>query len=165
MENKIHKLNKDNFADKDKITIADSDMNEFVKLASQVGQNTSKIENLEKKSEDLDGLKMEIVEIKTKQDGIEKQLKKLDSNDTKIEVGISKFRYWLVGGFVGFCLLVCSAIWTSLNFGLKEYSKDKVELKSSLTKQIEKVDSDSKDRHVIVDQKLDKIMIHLMKSE
>jgi|TARA_Y100000310_G_C20703455_1_gene832278 hypothetical protein len=165
MENKIHKLSDDNFSDKDRITIADSDINEFVRLASQVGQNTSKIKNLEKKSEDLDGLKMEIVEIKTKQDSIDDQLKKLDSNDDKIEDGIAKFRYWLVGGFISFCLLVCGAIWSSLNFGLQKYSEDKAELKTSLTKQIEKVESDSKGRHVIVDQKLDKIMIHLMKSE
>jgi|TARA_Y100000310_G_C20702427_1_gene831107 hypothetical protein len=147
----------------DTIALANSDINEFVKLASQVGHNTSKIEILEKKSQDLDGVKVEIAEIKVKQSSIDQRLKKLDDNDIKIESGISKFRYWLVGGFVGFCLLVCSAIWSSLSFGLKQYSKDKKELKSSLIKKINTVDSESKGRHIIVDQKLDKIMMHLMK--
>ena len=165
MENKIHKLSKDNFSENDKITVADSDVNELVKLASQVGQNTSKIESLEKKSNELDGLKMEIVEIKTKQDSIDVQLKKLDSNDDKIEQGISQFRYWLVTGFAGFCVLIISAIWTSLNVGLTKYNEDKKELKTTLTEEIKKVDDDSKARHVIVDQKLDKIMIHLMKRD
>ncbi len=160
-QSKIKKFEKS--VDSDTISLPSSEINEFVKLASQVGHNTSKIEILEKKSQDLDGVKVEIAEIKTKQSSIDQRLKKLDDNDTKIESGISKFRYWLVGGFAGFCLLVCSAIWSSLSFGLNQYSKDKVELKKSLTTQINNVDKDSKSRHVIVDQKLDKIMMHLMK--
>jgi hypothetical protein len=135
----------------------------LAELSQRVGENTSDIKHLKEKSEVVSKMDARITGIETKQQLFEKKLDKLDQNDSSIESGIATFRYWLVGGLAAFIIIMCGAIWTSLTYGLDQYSKDKTELKSELTDSIDKVEKESKDRHVIVDKKLDMIYMLMVK--
>lgn len=119
-----------------KDTIAISEALELSDLHRKVGENTSDIKKLKEQTSVLDGVRMEVTEIKAKQSSIDERLKKLDENDGNISKGIVNFRYWLAGVAV----LVFTCIFATLQFGLVESRSDQDDLRELLETKIEASD-------------------------
>ena len=92
-------------------------LSELAELSKQVGENTSDIKKLKEQSEKLESVKMEMIEVKSRQANIEEKLELLNVNDGKIERGIDNiktgtttFRYWLGGAVV----IIFSCIFISI---------------------------------------------------
>jgi hypothetical protein len=133
-------------------------------ISEKVGRNTSDIEKLKEQTSVLDGLKMDVAELKQSQENISLRLEKLDQNDidlradvlslregqnntnsrldkldendSKIETGIVKFRYYL-GTFI---VLIFTCIFGTLAFGLRESRSDQSDLRELLEIKIEASD-------------------------
>ena len=149
MSNKIKQF--DPKRKRDTITV--NDALELSGLHSQVATNTSEIRILKEQTSVLDGVRMEVTEIKAKQSSIDERLKKLDENDSNISKGIVNFRYWLAGAAV----FIFTCIFGTLQFGLGESRSDQDGLKSYLEGRIDRSDERHSKSYDNLSQKMDKL--------
>ena len=148
----------------DKLTL--SDLFDLSDLSRQVGENTSDIKKLKEQSEKLESVKVEMIEVKTKQASIEEKLERLNINDGKIERGIDNirsgtttFRYWLGGAVV----TIFTCIFGTLMFGLNITKSNQSTMQMYLEDKIEASDKKHEKRYDKIEMKIEKIADALIK--
>lgn len=139
---------------------------ELIKLSQSVGKNTSDIEQLKKQTEELGGLKVEIILIKTSQNTIAERLNTLSANDKRIEksldainAGTIRFRYWLWIAVVA--IFVC--IFGTLQFGITITEKNQNIHNANLQKQISDGNARNSDNFKAVSEQLKELTRRISK--
>lgn len=135
-------------------------LSELAEISKQVGKNTSDIEKLKEQSEKLESVKMEMIEVKSRQANIEEKLELLNVNDGKIERGIDNiktgtttFRYWLGGAVV----IIFSCIFGTLMFGLNITKTNQSTMQLYLENKIDTSDKKHDKNYDNISAKMDKI--------
>ena len=137
-----------------------SELFDISDLSRQVGENTSDIKKLKEQSEKLESVKVEMIEVKSRQANIEEKLELLNVNDGKIERGIDNiktgtttFRYWLGGAVV----IIFSCIFGTLMFGLNITKGSQATMQLYLENKIEASDKKHDKNYDNISVKIDKI--------
>lgn len=140
----------------------------LVELSKKVGENSSDIEKLKEQTNKLDGLKMEINEVKSEQKIVREKLEQLVVNDGKIESGVETiktntgvFRRWLFGTAL---TLICAIIGT-LFWGLEQTRKDQDNLKGHIYDKMQTMDKIHTDNYKNMNGKIDKMIDILLKQK
>ena len=137
-----------------------SELFDISDLSRQVGENTSDIKKLKEQSEKLESVKVEMIEVKSRQANIEEKLELLNVNDGKIEQGINSinsgtttFRYWLGGAVV----IIFTCIFGTLMFGLNITKSNQSTMQIYLEDKIEASDKKHDKNYDNISVKIDKI--------